>query len=187
MPVEQQHQSQKIDAQDRRPELLELVVGLHWDPPLERVASQPADLDVLCVLFDSTGNVLEVVHPGRPRSADSSVVHTGDSRTGASAWDDERIFVFLEALPKAAAKLAFYVLSSTGHTFDEVPGAFCHVSDLVSEARLAYTELTSLSGQTAHTVAVLRRDEEGWKFVSDGGALDGGFLAELRTLVTGAK
>ena len=86
---------------EAEPKLNEIVMGLHWDPPEDGATADPADLDTLCVLFDAQGCVLEVIHPGHPRNEDSSVVHTGDSRTGASEWDDERIFVFLAALPAA--------------------------------------------------------------------------------------
>ena len=41
-------------------ELKEIVMGLHWDPPEEGVASDPANLDALCVLFDGQHRVLEV-------------------------------------------------------------------------------------------------------------------------------
>ena len=142
-------------------------MGLHWDPPEHGAAGDPADLDALCVLFDAQGCVLEVVHPGHLRTADASVVHTGDSRTGASLWDDERIFVFLEALPQAVSKLSFVVASATGQPFHEVPGAFCHISDRVSEDERFRLELTALTGRTSHTVATLHRGAERWRIVAD--------------------
>src|SRR5687767_7276576 len=63
----------------------EIVMGLHWDPPQEDAVAEPDDLDALCVLLAAQGGVVEVIHPGHPRNLDGSVVHTGDSRTGASA------------------------------------------------------------------------------------------------------
>ena len=84
---------------DAELDLKEIVMGLHWDPPQEGVATDPENLDALCVLYDEQRRMLEIIHPGHPRNANGSVIHTGDSRTGASEWDDERIFVFLEALP----------------------------------------------------------------------------------------
>jgi tellurium resistance protein TerD len=120
------------------------------------------------VLFDAQDRMLEVVHPGHLRTADASVVHTGDSRTGASLWDDERIFVFLEALPEAVSKLSFVVASATGHPFHEVRGAFCHVSDRVSETERVRVELTALTGRTSHTVATLHRGAERWRIATDG-------------------
>src|SRR5690606_21925514 len=80
---------------DGPPKLKDVVFGLHWDPPHNAPSNQSADLDALCVLFDSNGLMLEVIHPGHPYSVDGCVTHTGDSRNGANHWDDERIFVFL--------------------------------------------------------------------------------------------
>jgi stress response protein SCP2 len=168
-------------------ELKEVVLGLHWAPAQGGAAHRPADLDALCVLFDSDNRVLEVVHPGCPRSTDGSITHTGDSKNGASTWDDERIFVFLNALPKNVDKLAFVVLGSTDQPFDQVPGAFCHVSDRLSEAKLAHMDLTSLAGQAAYAITILRCGESGWKIATDAVNTDRRLFKDLRRLIQGSK
>lgn len=142
-------------------------MGLHWAPSTNPRPDRAADLDALCLLLAADDRVMEVVHPGCTRSADGSVIHTGDSRTGASHWDDERIFVFLEALPDAVCKVAFVVWSATGKSFDAVAGARCHVSDRISDLPWLRVDLTALRGQTVHTVAILCRDAVGWRFASD--------------------
>jgi len=187
MYFRQQVKSPWPDQEHSEPELKEVILGLHWDPPKDGARRHPADLDVLCVLFDLEGRVFEVVHPGHPRSMDSSVVHTGDSRTGASTWDDERIFVFLNAVPKTVSRLAFVVLSSTGQPFDQVPGASCHISDRLSENVLARMDLTSLSGQTAHAITMVREHHNRWRIAADMPAVDARLLGDLRLLVKGAK
>jgi tellurium resistance protein TerZ len=165
--------------------LKDIVMGLRWDPPLR--SSDPVDLDALCVLFDARGRVLELIHPGNPRSADQSVIHTGDSRTGSSVWDDERIFVFLEALPSAVFELTFLVISASGRAFHEVPGAFCHVSDRVSEHEMCRIDLTSLLGCTARSVATLQRRTGSWRMLTDVSTPHSTLLAELRSLLGLAK
>lgn len=175
------------DFRKSKPSLKDVVMGLHWDPPAIGVGSPPADLDALCVLFDSRDRVLEVVHPGNPRGANESVVHTGDSKTGASVWDDERIFVFLETLPETVSKLAFIVLSATGRQFDAIPGAVCHVSDQASEIAWAHIKLTSLSGRSASAVAILCRTELGWRLDTEANVFEREFFDELLLLVTCAK
>jgi stress response protein SCP2 len=146
-------------------DLKEIVMGLHWHPqePGASASRAPANLDALCVLFDEEGRVVEVVHPGRPSNANGSVLHTGDSPTGASKWDDERIFVFLEALPDSVSALAFVVASANGHVFSEVPGASCHVSDRVTEREWIRLDLTALGKHREHRVATLRRSPVGWQ------------------------
>jgi tellurium resistance protein TerZ len=165
----------------------EIVMGLHWDPPQAGEGSEPADLDALCVLYDSAGGVLEVIHPAHSRSADGSVIHTGDSRTGTSAWDDERIFVFLDALAPAVAWLEFVVASPSRHAFDEVPGALCHISDRLSETRWVSVDLTAFTGRTACTVATLRRGNSGWHIDSDAPSLAELLPAEVQAVLASAK
>lgn len=165
----------------------EIVMGLHWDPPQEGVAADPADLDALCVLFDAQGGILEVIHPGHPRNGDGSVIHTGDSRTGASTWDDERIFVYLEALPPAVAALSFVVVSATGHAFHEIRGAYCHVSDQASEDHRLRLDLTALAGCSGHVVATPQRGAAGWQMSTEAQTAQVDLLARLRTLLQDAK
>ena len=154
---------------DREVDLKEIIMGLHWHPqqPGASAGRAPANLDALCVLFDEEGRVMEVVHPGRPSNANGSVLHTGDSPTGASEWDDERIFVFLEALPNSVSTLAFVVASANGHVFSEVPGASCHVSDRVTEREWIRLDLTTLGKHTEHSVVTLRRSPAGWQISPD--------------------
>lgn len=145
-------------------DLKEIVMGLHWHPPVPGAANGvPANLDAQCVLLDAQQRVLEVVHPGHPRNANDSVLHTGDSRTGASEWDDERIFVFLEALPETVSTLVFVVSSPNGRVFGDIPGARCHVSDRVTERAWVLLELTALANQQEYSVATLHRGPAGWE------------------------
>jgi len=165
----------------------EIVMGLHWDPPEAGVTADVADLDALCVLLDGQGRELEAVYPARPRNVNGSVIHTGDSRTGASEWDHEQIIVFLEALPETVAALAFVVASVTGHAFSEVRGARCHVSDRVTERAWVRIELTALDGDTPHGVATLHRSPTGWKISGGAQIVHDEIMAELLSLVRSGK
>lgn len=187
MPARLKVEFQAAMCEARQAELQEVILGLHWDPPKEGSPSQAVDLDAFCVVSDLSGSVLDVVHPGHPRSFGSSIVHTGDSRTGMSDWDDERIFVFLDVLPEAVVRVDFLVVSITGEPFDSVPGARCHLSDRISEFPRVRVELTALRGQTAHTVAVLRRNTAGWKIATDAPRMEPGLIAELQRLAKHAK
>lgn len=167
--------------------LKEVVLGLHWTPPEHGAAAEPADLDALCVLFDGHQRVLEVIGPTHPRNANGSVFHTGDSRMGTSEWDDERIFVFLDALPDAVASLAFVAASATGQAFSEVRGASCHVSDRITEREWVRLELTALERHTVHCVATLHRSPKGWKMSTGARLLNADLMAELLSLVSNRK
>lgn len=139
----------------------DIVMGLHWTPPAQDTAAgaEAANLDAVCVLLDAKGRQLEVIRPGHLRSANGSVVHTGDSRTGASAWDDERIFVFIDALPGCVDSLVLGVISHD-RPFSEVAGASCHISDVGMEDELLRIRLASLV--TDCCVATVQRCASGW-------------------------
>jgi len=40
------------------------------------------DLNASCILLDEQLNVIEIVHPGRARNANGSVVYTDDPKSG---------------------------------------------------------------------------------------------------------
>ena len=162
--------------------LKELVFGLYWDGPSEdETPRDPADLDAWCLLLDAAGQVIEAVHPARSRNDEGSVVHTGDSRTGAGAWDDERIFVFLKPLPGHVAAVGFAGVSANGLAFDRVPGASCHLSDPASDKPLLRVDLTALTGATVHWAATLERHDGHWRIASR--HPHGDALAQLQRLV----
>lgn len=165
--------------------LKELVMGLLWHPrqPGDAAGAEPANLDALCVVFDQHGRVVDAVHPGCSRNANGSIVHTGDSPTGAGAWDDERIFVFLEALPEAACTVAFAVASANGRAFTEFPGASCHISDRVTEHEWVRLDLAGTFGpHRACRVATVHRDPGGWRISPDAQAMNGAAVTQLLSL-----
>ena len=172
---------------DGEADLKEIVMGLHWDPPEKGATAATADLDALCILLGAQHRLLDVIHPGRPRNANESVIHTGDSLTGASAWDDERIFVFLEALPETVSTVVFVVASATRRTVSEVRGASCHVSDRVTEHAWVRIDLTKCEARRTHCVATLHRNGNGWRISTDEHAMPGELLAKLPALAANAK
>lgn len=161
--------------------LKEIVMGLHWDPAEKGANSDPADLDALCVLFDGQDGVVDVIHPGNPKSVDGAVLHTGDSKTGAGEWDDERLFVFLQALPDPVSAVSFVVASPAGRSFGKVRGVSCHVSDHLTEHELVRVEFNADDRCTTHFVATLRRSSTGWTIYSDAHPMA---VADLEALLT---
>jgi stress response protein SCP2 len=143
--------------------LNDIVMGLHWTPPAQHRGArlEAANLDAVCVLLDGNGRQLEVIRPGHLKGANGSVVHTGDSRTGASAWDDERIFVFVDALPAYVDSLVLGVISHD-RPFSEVAGASCHISDVRLEDELLRIQLTPLGPVTEYCIATVQRCAFGW-------------------------
>jgi stress response protein SCP2 len=143
----------------------EIVMGLHWTPPAPNATRPPADLDAICVLLDADNRIQEIIDPKHPGNANGSVVHTGDSNQGSSAWDDERIFVFFDALPKTVKTVAFLVTSNTGYPFDEVKGAYCHISDSRKDEEWSRVDLTKLRGQAVCLAWTFRCVRGQWDIV----------------------
>jgi len=143
----------------------DVVLGLQWAGPHPDTArAAPAvNLDAVCVLWDDACRPLEVVHPGNVRSANGGVLHTGDSPTGASTWDDERVFAFLDAIPAEVSVLTFFVVSASGHALCDVPGARCHVSNQATESALLEVELTAVGAIHHYCAATLLRCAHGWR------------------------
>ena len=143
----------------------EIVFGLRWDSPQGKHGAEPIDLDAICVLFDEHLNTVQVIHAAHPRSENDSVIHTGDSSAGASTWDDERIFVFLQTLPSNVFTLVFFVAHANGGALHEARGAYCHISDRDSEKLLVKFDLPRLSERSIHAVATITRRENGWEII----------------------
>ena len=141
-----------------------LVAGLQWDRAEDE---NTHDLDLSCVLLGADGCVLDVVHPGRPRNDNGSVVHTGDATTGAGSWDDERVFIFPDALPASVATAMFVVATASGHTLADIRNASCHVSNHETEEVLLHVALEGGRRESARCVASLVRKDAGWRLLAD--------------------
>lgn len=137
-------------------------MGLHWTPHGAQDPAPAVDLDAVCVLLGSDGRIIEVINPAHPRTASDSVVHTGNSCDGANDWDDERIFVFLSALPAEVSRVALCVASVSAHALSHDPGARCHLSDARREQALRRVELTCLHANGFMVVFDIRRAADGW-------------------------
>lgn len=146
----------------------DIVMGVHWSPRSGHAEGESAaNLDAMCLLLDARGEPLEVVSPTHLKNANGSVMHTGDSPTGASVWDDERVFVFSGALPETVHTAVFAVASRDGRAFAQVAGAACHVSDQQTEEQLIALKLTALGALSRYCVAALVRDGDGWLLTQD--------------------
>jgi len=88
------------------------------------------------MLLNERNDLIEIIHPAHQRNVNGGVVHTGDCKTGGGSWDNERIHVFLRALPEDVSKVLFVVTSVNGELFEEIGTAFCHVTNTVTDELL---------------------------------------------------
>lgn len=147
-----------VPGGEPRPEVL--VAGLQWDTGSQGAG---ADLDLTCVLLGPDGRLLDAVTPSRPRNENASVVHTGDSTTGAGAWDDERVFIFLDEIPPSVTTIMLVVACAAGQPIGIVPNASCHISDHETDRPLLHVPLSRVAAQPVHCIATLSRTGAGWQ------------------------
>lgn len=149
--------------------LTKVTMGLGWDVRKAKGllgmfggGGGDIDLDASCLLFDAGSSLVDQIWFRQLRSADGSIVHTGDNRTGAGDGDDEQIVVDLASLPASVKTLVFTVNSFTGDTFDRIENAYCRLIDTPTNTELARYDLTGVGSHTGQVMAKLTRGVGGW-------------------------
>jgi tellurium resistance protein TerZ len=170
--------------------LTRVRMGLGWDAVKKKgmfggLKSQSIDLDASCLLFDGQGKLVDQVWFQQLRSADGSVVHTGDNRTGAGDGDDESILVDLSQVPAQVASLVFVVNSFTGQDFTQIENAYCRVVDETTAGEVARYALSGSGRHNAQVMAKLTRDGQGWAMTAIGAVANGRTFHDLLPAVAG--
>ncbi|MFK7857777.1 MAG: TerD family protein [Granulosicoccus sp.] len=163
--------------------IAKLHMGLGWDPAEQQSAgffakllgggSRSIDLDASCIVCAADGSSIDLVWFKQLKSADGSIIHTGDNTTGEGDGDDESIKVDTAKLPANAAHLVFTVNSYQGQTFNEVDNAFCRILDDGTHSEICRYTLTEQGPHTGVVMGVLSRDGSGWSFTALGTPANG--------------
>ncbi|PCR97548.1 TerD family protein [Pseudomonas sp. FW215-R2] len=165
------------------PSLTRILVGLGWDPRATDGAE--FDLDASAFLVGASGKVrsdADFIFYNQLKSADGSVEHTGDNRTGAGDGDDEVLKVDLSRVPADVEKVVFVVTihdaEARKQSFGQVGGSFIRVVNEVSSAEVVRYDLAEdASTETAMIFAELYRNGGEWKFRAVGQGYAGGLKA----------
>jgi tellurium resistance protein TerD len=165
------------------PGLKNILIGLGWD---ERATSgNDFDLDASVFMINSEGKVrsdADFIFYGQLKSADGSVVHTGDNRTGEGEGDDEAIEVNLDGVPADIQRLVVTVTiheaDNRKQNFGMVQNAFIRVvnNDTGNEV-VRYDLSEDYSTETALEFGEVYRHNGEWKFRAVGQGYAGGLLA----------
>lgn len=174
---------QKIDLSKASPGLSKVCMGLGWDPAKKKGgflsgifgggAADSIDLDASCLVFSSSGKLLDTIWFRQLRSNDGSIIHTGDNLTGDGDGDDEQIKVDLNRLGSTVTSLVFTVNSFRGQTFDEVDNAFCRIVDEITGKELGVYRLQEQGKHTGVIMAVVSRKSGAWEMKAIGAPLNG--------------
>lgn len=162
------------------PGLTKIVVGLGWD--VRATSGNDFDLDASLFMVAETGKVrsdADFIFYNNLRSADGSVEHTGDNRTGEGDGDDEAIKVDLSKVPADVSRLVVGVTiheaQARSQNFGMVASAFIRVVNGDDNSEIGRYDLSEdSSSETAMLFGEVYRNGEEWKFRAVGQGFNGG-------------
>jgi tellurium resistance protein TerD len=165
------------------PGLTKILVGLGWDPRATDGAE--FDLDASAFLLGATGKIrseADFIFYNQLKSADGSVEHTGDNRTGDGDGDDELLKVDLSRVPADVDKIAFTVTihdaEGRKQNFGQVSNSFIRIVNEANGSEIVRYDLAEdASTETAMIFAELYRNNGEWKFRAVGQGYAGGLRA----------
>lgn len=165
------------------PDMKNVLIGLGWD--VRTTDGQDYDLDASVFLLAENGKVrndLDFIFYNNLRSADGSVEHTGDNRTGKGDGDDESIKIKLDKIPADVAKIVFVVTIHDAtvrrQNFGQIEGAFIRLVNDDTQLEVARYDLTEdASTETAMLFGELYRHNGEWKFRAVGQGYAGGLAS----------
>jgi tellurium resistance protein TerD len=169
-----------VSLSKEAPGLRKIVIGLGWD--VRATDGADFDLDASLFLLSANGRVrsdADFIFYNNLRSADGSVEHTGDNRTGEGDGDDEAIKVNPESVPVEVEKLSVTVTihdaQGRGQNFGQVDNAFIRVVNEEGGAEIVRYDLSEdASTETAMIFGEVYRHGRDWKFRAVGQGYDGG-------------
>lgn len=169
-----------VNLSKEAPNLTNMAVGLGWNP--RATDGQAFDLDAVAFLVNESGKVradADFIFFNNLKSADGSVEHTGDNRTGEGDGDDEVIKVDLSKVPADVSKVVFCAVIYDGQArnqnFGQVANAYIRVVNTQGDAEVARYDLSEDSStETAMIFGELYKNNGEWKFRAVGQGFAGG-------------
>ncbi|WP_248917460.1 TerD family protein [Pseudomonas entomophila] len=175
-----------VSLSKEAPGLSEVIVGLGWDPRV--TDGTEFDLDASVFVTGESGKVLSdagFIFYNNKKSADGSIEHLGDNRSGQGEGDDEQVFVKLNGLAAEVKKLVFAVTihdaEGRKQSFGQVSNAYIRVLNKADGKEIARYDLSEdASTETAMIFGELYRHNDEFKFKAIGQGFAGGLkpLAE---------
>ncbi len=179
MPISLQKGQQISLAKEAGPSLSEVRMGLGWDAMKKKGlfgmggGTVDVDLDANALMFDASGQLLDVVWFRQLQSTDNSIRHSGDNRTGAGEGDDETITVNLTRLASNVNTIIFSVNNYTGQDFSQVQNAYCRLVNAQNNTEIARYDLSAQGNHSAMILASLKRNGNDWTMTAIGATSHG--------------
>lgn len=174
---------ERVDLTRLDPTLKSIKVGLGWD--VIGFDNEAPDLDASAFLLnrhDKTEADEDFVFYNNMKNLDGSVVHKGDSRTGAGDGDDESIDIDLLVLPFEVHKVVFsisiYDAAMRSHTFKNVRNCYLRIVNMDNDKEMMRFYLDKEFEEhplaTGLVVGAVLREGASWIFEGIGQFEDGG-------------
>ncbi|HEX9172196.1 MAG TPA: TerD family protein [Telluria sp.] len=169
-----------VNLSKEAPGLTKMTVGLGWDTRATDGAA--FDLDGAVFLLNTSGKVrsdADFIFYNNLKSADGSIVHSGDNTTGAGDGDDETVTLELANIPADVDKIVLAVTIHDAETrrqnFGMVGKAFIRCVNAAGGTEIARYDLSEDgSTEAAMIFGEVYRAGADWKFRAIGQGFKGG-------------
>ncbi|MDQ2820789.1 MAG: TerD family protein [Pseudomonadota bacterium] len=169
-----------VNLSKEAPGLTKMTIGLGWDTRATDGAG--FDLDGAVFLLNSTGKVrsdADFVFYNNLKSADGSIVHSGDNLTGAGDGDDETVTIDLASVPadidKIVVGVTIHDAEARKQNFGMVSKAFIRCINSDGGTEIARYDLSEDgSTEAAMVFGEVYRNGTDWKFRAIGQGFQGG-------------
>jgi tellurium resistance protein TerD len=169
-----------VNLSKEAPGLSSLKLGLGWD--VRATDGAAFDLDGVAFLLNQSGKVrsdADFIFYNNAKSADGSVQHSGDNRTGAGEGDDETLSIDLTKVPADVDRIVLAVTIHEGdvrrQNFGQVSRAFIRCINAANNSEIARYDLSEDgSTESAMIFGEVYRNGADWKFRAVGQGFNGG-------------
>lgn len=169
-----------VNLSKEAPGLSRLTIGLGWD--IRATDGAAFDLDGAAFLLNASGKVRsdgDFIFYNNLKSADGSVVHNGDNRTGEGEGDDETVSIDLSRVPADVDRIAVTVTihdaEARRQNFGMVSRAFIRCVNAAGGQEVARYDLSEDSSTEAAMIfGEVYRHGADWKFRAIGQGFAGG-------------
>jgi tellurium resistance protein TerD len=169
-----------VNLSKEAPGLKKMTIGLGWDTRATDGAA--FDLDGAVFLLNTTGKVrsdADFIFYNNLKSADGSIVHSGDNLTGAGEGDDETVTIDLSAVPadidKIVVGVTIHEADTRSQNFGMVSKAFIRCINADGGTEIARYDLSEDgSTEAAMIFGEVYRNGADWKFRAIGQGFQGG-------------
>ncbi|HOY23039.1 MAG TPA: TerD family protein [Cellvibrio sp.] len=176
-----------VNLNKEAPGLKKLLVGLGWDP--RATDGKEFDLDGSVFLLNATGKArsdADFIFYNNLKSADGSVAHSGDNRSGQGDGDDETVTIDLDKVPADVDKISVCVTihdaAARNQNFGMVSKAFIRCINGGDNKEIARFDLSEDSSvETAMIFGEIYRAGAEWKFKAIGQGFAGGLAPLARS------